>query len=113
MIGTTKFYYTHAISGYPVISLEKAVFALSATEYGFNANALRVEGSALPIAQILRESDGGWTRTPNIDTRDEVIFVFSVDSIRSTRPDTGAGYFPCFTLPSTALVTEELELVEG
>lgn len=54
LIGTTKIRYTPGNGNWTVGTLERAVFALSATELGQSASWFNVEGSALPIANTLK-----------------------------------------------------------
>ena len=118
MIGSTTFYYTPGIGDNTVRTLGRAVFALSITELGLSGAGVNTEGTALPIASQLQVAhlNGGaaeqWTRTPG-NTYGSVMYVTTGGA--STRMDgyNLSGYRPCFTLPSTATVTEELELVEG
>ena len=105
-IGTTKFYYTPGNGNNTVGALERAVFALSATELGQSASWFNVEGSALPIASTLQvahlngRTNTQWTRSPGTDdTNLAVVLVFNgnVGYISCGR---SRGSRPAFTLPS-------------
>ena len=69
-IGATKFYYTPGNGNNTVGTLERAIFALSATELGRSASWFNVEGSALPIASTLQVAhlngspNTQWARPP-------------------------------------------------
>ena len=113
LMGSTTFYYTPGNDDDSVIPLARASFALSVTELGLSNSDANVEGSALPIASVLRNLGAyQWTRTPFKDTAN-VFFLNFTNSIDGGYTTLSNGYRPCFTLPSTATVTEELELVEG
>ena len=121
-IASTNFYYTPSFSNKTVTSLSRAVFTLSATEFGVpKADVFNTEGSALPIASSLQPVvfNGAlaeqWTRSPNIQTSGRVICIgingFQVSLL--TRPDASNTIRPCFTLPSNALFDEETLLFKG
>ena len=108
-IGTTKFRYTPGNGNWTVGTLERAVFALSATELGQSASWFNVEGSALPIASTLQIAyQGGsattqWTRSPTTLDNFSAVFLSSDGSINGTNCNISHGSRPCFTLPSTLL----------
>lgn len=121
-IASTNFYYTPSFSNKTVTSLSRAIFTLSATEFGIpKFDVFNTEGSALPIASSLQPVvfNGAlaeqWTRSPNIQTSGYVICIgingFQVSSL--TRPDASNTIRPCFTLPSNALFDEETLLFKG
>lgn len=69
--GTTKFYYTDGGTSTALTTLERAVFQLSITELGITATNMNAEGSALPIANVLKIATNAagaavkqWSRTP-------------------------------------------------
>lgn len=110
-MGTTSFYYTSGSLEAEVIPLQKAVFALSLTELGWNAATANVEGSELPIAGTLQiamyEGDaiGQWTRSPDITDTGRANLVTPQGKASTQRNETTFGYRPCFTLPSTFTAT--------
>lgn len=124
LIGATKFYYTPGDANVTVTTLERSVFILSLIEYGLSDSDANREGTTVPIAAILKAEtnvDEVWTRTPSTDYHEDKYKKYAW-SARTLNNSTFAeswgttdnrGYRPAFTLPSTALVTEELELVEG
>ena len=69
-MGKTKFYSKLYGNDGWVDPLERSVFTLSVTELGLSPTGATAEGTALPIASILRaltlsgSYDGQWTRTP-------------------------------------------------
>ena len=108
-IGMTKFYYTPGNGNWTVSTLERAVFALSATELGQSASWFNVEGSALPIASTLQVAyrNGSatiqWTRSPYTFNTSRVIYLLSDGSAVSGSRTVTHGSRPAFTLPSTLL----------
>ena len=106
-IGTTKFYYTPGNGDWSVGTLERAVFALSATELGQSASWFNVEGSTLPIASTLRvahlngSATTQWTRTPNTSSTANVLCLNSNGNVNGHNCNGSYGSRPAFTLPST------------
>lgn len=122
MIGSTKFQYTPGNGDWGRGSLERAVFSLSATECGENPGTythFNKEGTRLPIFSLLQPAylNGAaatqWTRTPDTSRTNSATWLNADTNYTQGPVAENQGYRPCFTLPSTALVTEELELVEG
>ena len=122
MLGTTKFRYTVGNGDWDTVSLERAVFSLSATECGESPGTytdFKVEGTRLPISSLLQPAylNGvaatQWTRTPDIHRTNSATWLNSDTNYTQGPVSHNNGYRPAFALPSTALVTEELELVEG
>ena len=110
-MGTTTFYCTENAVSDEVIPLSKAVFALSLTELGWNAETANAEGSELPIAGTLQiamyegDANGQWTRSPDITDTGRANFVTALGKASTQRNGTTFGYRPCFTLPSTFTAT--------
>lgn len=83
LIGTTKIRYTPGNGNWTVGTLERAVFALSATELGQSASWFNVEGSALPIANTLKvaylngSANTQWTRSPYTDGTNSAVYLYS------------------------------------
>ena len=108
-IGTTKFYYTPGNGNNTVGTLERAVFALSATELGQSASWFNVEGSALPIASTLQvahlngSTNTQWTRSPRTNYTDLAVFLLSGGNVDVNICGSSLGSRPTFTLPSTLL----------
>ena len=106
-IGTTKFYYTPGNGNWTVGTLERAVFALSATELGQSASWFNVEGSALPIASTLQVAhlngytNTQWTRSPRTIGTHDAIFLYSDGNVNYFDCSDSYGSRPAFTLPST------------
>ena len=118
-IGNTTYHYTPGENNNTVTSRSDGIFLLSLTELGFSDTFANVEGSALPIASTLRIAcvNGApayqWTRSP-YTYNDYSVWSSNPNGIKSSIGASASyGSRPCFTLPSTATVTEELELVEG
>ena len=113
LIGTTKIRYTPGNGNNTVGTLERAVFALSATELGGLASWFNKEGSALPIASSLRIAyrNGSptyqWTRTPYTRNNSSVICLDSNGRSPYLRCTYAYGSRPTFTLPSTTLINPD------
>lgn len=111
--GTTKFYYTPGNGNWTVGTLERAVFALSATELGRSASWFNVEGSAPPIASTLKIAyqNGSptyqWTRSPYTKQADSAVFLSSSGNVSSSLCYSSNGSRPAFTLPSTILINPD------
>lgn len=109
LIGTTKIRYTPGNGNNTVGTLERAVFALSATELGRSASWFNVEGSALPIASTLQvahlngSTNTQWTRSPRTNDTVSAVFLASNGVVRNNYCGDSYGSRPCFTLPSTLL----------
>lgn len=107
LIGTTKIRYTPGNGNNTVGTLERAVFALSVTEFGWAADGINVEGSALPIASTLRiayhngSATTQWTRSPYTGRRGNVWWLDLNGRLNNSRCDFAYGSRPAFTLPST------------
>ena len=118
-IGTTKFYYTPGNGNNTVGTLERAVFALSATELGQSVSWSNVEGSALPIASTLRiayrneSATTQWTRSPSTGSTNIALVLDSGGYVGSRYCNLTHGSRPAFTLPSTLLFNPDTnEVVE-
>ena len=111
VIGTTKFYYTLGNGNNTVGTLERAIFALSLTELGESQTYANVEGTALPIASILKiaylngKPNAQWTRTPRTHDANHVWWINSDGSIHDDYCDVSYRTRPCFTLPTTFTAT--------
>lgn len=122
MIATTKFYY----AGSAVT--ESPVFNLSLTELGISTYYALDEGSQISIAPTISASSSAyWSRTKS-NYAQSMYYVFGINA-NGTLYKTGVGdeygrptgtschsdlgYRPCFTLPSTALVDTNLNLIES
>lgn len=106
----TKYRYTPGGSNWNVATRSEAVFLLSATELGIsNANA-NVEGSALPVASILKiayqngSATTQWTRSPNTNVTDHVWKLGPKGAIINDICVNANGSRPAFTLPSDFIV---------
>lgn len=115
LIGTTSFY--SSVSGNSEVApLERAVFSLAGHEL-YNSGGSIVEGSLLPIANTLKfanynGSPANWyTRTPYPPY--EVTEMQTDGKGWSHSPLQASGVRPCFTLPATAFVDADLNLIES
>lgn len=103
-----------------VSTLSRRVFTLSITELGTTADWANVEGSTLPIAPILKiahdsfnETIEQWTRSPyNATNQAYAGYINTYGGANYTRVTENKFSRPCFTLPSTALVDQDLNLIE-
>lgn len=117
LIGTTKIRYAPGNGNWTVGTLERAVFALSATELGQSASFINVEGSVLSIANILKEAhlngrtSSQWTRSPATTSSYNAIYVDFRGGYYANQCAGSFGSRPCFTLPATVLVDEAMNIV--
>lgn len=119
LIGSTNFYYTIGGGNNSVSVLGRSIFALSMTELGETGSYANVEGSTLPIAEVLKypnfTSFSQWTRTchTNISAGPSGdAWVLNPNGSVVFPVTSAAGARPCFTLPSTAPVDQDLNLIE-
>ena len=125
-IGTTTYYFTLGNGDSTITSRADAFFILSLGELNLSHyGEADDEGSPLSIAstlQISHNNDGlsedQWNRTPNTQINygggnTEVFRLENDGSVHSTRCDAFSGAQPCFTLPSTTTVDENLNLMES
>lgn len=112
LIATTTFYCELSSGG---DTLERAVFLLSATELGKTGSSVNVEGSALPIASTLQiayrngEAESQWTRT--VGGGLNAWCLTETGSASTAFKSNHEGSRPVFTLPSTVLVDEAMNIV--
>lgn len=117
LIGTTEIRYTPGNGNWTVGTLERAVFALSATELGQSASWFYVEGSALPIANTLKvaylngSANTQWTRSPYTGDTYNAVYLNSLGNVYNNNCNYSYGSRPVFTLPSTVLVDEAMNIV--
>ena len=119
---TTVFYYTPGNGTTTLSTLNRSVFQLSCTELGIETSYTRTEGTALPIASLLNITQGGiyapgqWTRSPYLNDNEDAVYVYNTGEGAGANHSPGRadyyGYRPVFTLPSTALVDQDLNLIE-
>lgn len=112
-IGTTTFYYTMGNGNSAKTTLSRAVFLLSVAELGITPSSGNVEGTALPIADMLKvaylsgAAQSQWTRTPVYGASAYVYYFGSDGSAKTTSPASTSGSRPAFTLPATAVVQDD------
>lgn len=115
LMGTTA-YVTEEV--YPSASYSNSVFILSLTEYGLSKTFVDKEGSELPIASSLRVAylDGSpspqWTRSRVRNNTVDVAYITADGGASGALRNRAYGARPCFTLPDTARVDAELNLIE-
>lgn len=119
LIGTTTYYYTPGNGSWSVTTRSDAVFSLSGTELNGSHENCNVEGTALPIWSTLRlayNSSGDrsfqWTRSPATSNTSSAWAFDTIPGFGGFGVNTEIGSRPCFTLPSTALVDQDLNLIE-
>lgn len=114
LIGTTKF--RASVSGQSAIvtTLERFAFALSSTEYGDEGTYAVTEGVALPIAETLIQiSSRSWTRSSAIVSMWSEAYDARQGKVAPSPCSLENGARPAFTLPATALVDTDLNLIES
>lgn len=108
-IDTTKFYYTLGNGNISVSTLSRAIFLLSLTELGKSHTYANVEGSTLPIANMLQAvnwnglASSQFTRSPNNANASGVWRLNADGGFNGGSCTDYRGSRPCFTLPSTIL----------
>ena len=118
LMGTTTYYYTPENNHGNVSTRADSVFMVSVTELGKSEIWINVEGSVLPIAgtlQIARLNGTPttqWTRTRSTSTGIDAWAMTSSAAVEAIQCSNSHGSRPCFTLPSTALVDQDLNLIE-
>ena len=117
-IGETTFYCRE----YPTeaaTTLTRSVFLLSLKELGATSSTAVSEGSEVSIASTLKGiayDTGGtardwWLRTASLSSTSRAWYV-AKDGDITTASVTGAKYIrPCFTLPDTTLVSDDLQVI--
>ena len=120
LIGTTKIRYTPGKGNYTVGTLERAVFALSATELGQSASWFNVEGSALPIANTLKVAylngrvNTQWTRSPYTRHTFYAVYLNSAGIANNySFCNVSYGSRPAFTLPSVTKFDPDTNIIIG
>lgn len=109
LIGTTKIRYTPGNGNWTVGTLERAVFALSATELGQSASWFNVEGSALPIANTLKvaylngSANTQWTRSPFTGNTYYAVFLNSNGYVYNFSCTTPTGPAPLSLSPPPSM----------
>ena len=118
LMGTTKYYYTPRGGYQPVSTRSDAVFLLSLTELNQFHSFVNIEGSVLPIAKTLsiaylnRRPIGQWTRSPVADDSSSSGTLSANGHVELVDCEANRGSRPAFTLPSTAPVDQDLNLIE-
>lgn len=109
LMGTTKFYY-YGRSGSGMKTLNRAAFQLSLTELGSVDTFAAEEGTALPIASMLKIANinghdtSQWTRTHDRANYVNVFAFGSSGRSMSSKYSDSNGVRPAFTLPATTAV---------
>lgn len=123
-MGSTTFYYTPGNNNNNVSTRSDSVFLLSITELDRTKDGVNVEGSPLPIANVFKfyytdpRAVPVWTRSPDTEHYGNVGYVYYNDiepngDVGRTGATQTLYFWPCFTLPSTALVDQDLNLIES
>lgn len=116
LMGTTRYYFTvWRFTDWIVTNGADSVFSLSSAELSDITTSIKMEGSLLPTADILKVGVVQWTRTIDTTMRytsDGAIYYITDGSRRGENMTHSNGARPCFTLPSTALVDSNLALIE-
>lgn len=122
VIGETCFYYTVGNGNSTVTTLNRSVFILSGAEYGeysSHSSSINEEGSALPIASIIKTAciygtpAIHWTRTPRPDLTYAVGYMTTAGGLYPySHANTSYGARPAFTLPKTVKVDTETMIIK-
>lgn len=125
LIGSTKFYTGQSTgsgtTGARNVQQEGHIFILSFAEYGFyDEDFGTYDGSALPIANAIRiaslngSPSDHWTRSwfRSSGTGADIWSIIDAGTPYYPTQNNSIGRRPCFTLPNTARVDAELNLIE-
>lgn len=109
-IALTKFYCTPGNGVETMTTLQRKVFQPSSTEYGLSVGNVNAEGTALPIADMLRRvQHAQWTRTPYLYNNS---YVISVTASGGSKYNTSAtamlGSRPAFCLPKSTAFDNDM-----
>ena len=119
MMGNTAYCYTPGNTEGVTATRTDTIFLLSVTELGKVTSAANVEGSSLPIASALQIAHlnsneySQWTRSPVLHHENEANLLNSIGLVSYEPTTSKNGSRPCFTLPSTAQVDQNLNLIES
>lgn len=120
LMGSTSYQYTPGNGNYTVSTRSDSIFLVSVTELAKSISYANIEGSPLNIASLLQIAffDGSassqWTRTPTVnETHNAAIYLNADGNVVNDSVTSSRGSRPCFTLPSTALVDQNLNLIES
>lgn len=106
-LGSTKFEYTPGNGNKTKTTLQRAVFALSATELEFSTAWSNVEGTASPAAAILQIAYKGstasaqHTRTPSITDNVTSVVILATGKANNQYCNSPYPTRPAFTLPAS------------
>lgn len=115
VIGTTKIKYTPGNRNNTVVTLQRAIFLLSATELNRAASWANVEGTALEIASSLQiayingRAVVQWTRSPNTAGSGSAVCLDNAGDIDGYGCTSNRGSRPAFTLPGTLGVEQNAD----
>ena len=120
-MNSTFFYSTVGGGNYTIATIDRSIFILSLTELGKSESYVNREGSPVPIASTLRvgsmngEAVYQNTRSPVNDNGNNIICLYpdGENTVVSDPTNSAAKTRPCFTLPNTALVDADLNLIEA
>jgi hypothetical protein len=110
-MGLTNFYCTRGNGNNTVETLSRAVFILSLRELGRTSNNAKQEGTALPVASILRtvyfngSTSTQWTRTAEAHVSSatyNAFYLYAAGTAGKNNVGSAYGTRPCFTLPANA-----------
>ena len=119
LMGNTSYRYTIGGGDSSVSTRADAIFTPSLTELGLTDRDANTEGTTLPIASTLATATwpGGdrdkWTRSPMLNADNAAMAVSSSGEVSQyyNVVATSLAALPCFTLPATALVDNNLNLM--
>lgn len=112
-VDPVKFYYTPGRHDNTVTTMQQAIFALSLTELGGSGSYSNVEGSTLPISDILKiaylngNPANQWTRTPYTLNTGNAWRFLSDGTFGATSVYIYDNYRPAFCLYETDLINPD------
>ena len=112
-IATSIFVYYNPNTGAANARLTRSFFCLSLAELGFPGGGGRVpSGNPLPISDTLHNVSSQWTRSVNSGSGWDTL-AYAGTSYAPANVGESHPARPCFTLPNTALVDTDLNLIES
>lgn len=114
LIATSIFLYYNPNTSAANARLTRSFFCLSLAELGFPGGGGRVpSGNPLPISDTLHNVSNQWTRSVNSGSGWDILAYYAGESYAPANLGESHPARPCFTLPNTALVDADLNLIES
>ena len=114
LISTSIFVYYNPNTSAANARLTRSFFCLSLAELGFPGGGGRVpSGNPLPISDTLHNVSNQWTRSVNSGSGWDILAYYAGENYAPANVGESHPARPCFTLPDTARVDSDLNLIES